>query len=357
LRLASVAERLGFSVVWVAEAYGSDAVSVLGHLSARTDRIDLGAAVLQIPARAPTMTAMTAATLDALSGGRFRLGLGVSGPQVSEGWYGVRFDDPIGRTREYVEVVRAAWSRGPVEHAGKHWMLPLPDGPGKALRLMLEPIRERIPLYLASLGPKNLALTGQVADGWLGLFPALDTLPEQIAAIAAGRAQVGRDMTGFDVAPSLPLVVGDDVSACADATRGFTALYVGGMGSRERNFYRDLAARMGYEADASAVQEAYLARRHAAAEAALPLAFLDAVALLGTRERIAERLAAYAAAGVTTLNVMVRHQTVEESEAALRTLAEAADSAGLPAGESFREQSSAQPVAAELRGGETCRQS
>jgi alkanesulfonate monooxygenase SsuD/methylene tetrahydromethanopterin reductase-like flavin-dependent oxidoreductase (luciferase family) len=164
-------------------------------------------------------------------------------------------------------------------------------------------------------------------------------------------------MTGFDVAPSLPLVVGDDVSACADATRGFTALYVGGMGSRERNFYRDLAARMGYEADASAVQEAYLARRHAAAEAALPLAFLDAVALLGTRERIAERLAAYAAAGVTTLNVMVRHQTVEESEAALRTLAEAADSAGLPAGESFREQSSAQPVAAELRGGETCRQS
>jgi F420-dependent oxidoreductase-like protein len=329
LRLAALAERLGFSVVWVAEAYGSDAVSVLGHLSARTDRIDLGAAVLQIPARAPTMTAMT----DALSGGRFRLGLGVSGPQVSEGWYGVRFDDPMGRTREYVEIVRAAWSRGPVEHAGKHWMLPLPDGPGKTLRLMLEPIRERIPLYLASLGPKNLALTGQIADGWLGLFPALDMLPEQIAAIAAGRAQVGLDMTGFDVAPSLPLVVGDDVAACADSTRAFTALYVGGMGSRERNFYRDLAARMGYEAAAAAVQEAYLARRHAAAESALPFEFLDSVALLGTRGRIAERLAAYAAAGVTTLNVMVRHPTVEESEAALYVLAAAAESAGLSAGE------------------------
>src|SRR5882757_7230732 len=317
--LALLAEELGFAVVWVAEAYGSDAATVLGHLTARTERIDLGAAVFQIPARAPTMTAMTAATLDALSDGRFRLGLGVSGPQVSEGWYGVRFDDPMGRTREYVEIVRAAWSRRRVEHVGRHWTLPLPDGPGKALHLTLHPARERIPVYLASLGPRNLALTGEIADGWLGLFPALDTLPEQLATIAAGRAEVGLDMTGFDVAPSLPLVVGDDVAACADATSAFTALYVGGMGSPERNFYRDLAGRMGYPEAAAAVQEAYLARRYADAEAALPLGFLDSVALLGPRERIADRLAGYAAAGVTTLNVWPRQETAAESAAALRT--------------------------------------
>jgi alkanesulfonate monooxygenase SsuD/methylene tetrahydromethanopterin reductase-like flavin-dependent oxidoreductase (luciferase family) len=205
----------------------------------------------------------------------------------------------------------------------------LPDGPGKALQLTLHPQRERIPIYLASLGPRNLTLTGEVADGWLGLFPSLETLPEQIATIAAGRATAGLDLTGFDVAPSLPLVVGPDLERCADATRKFTALYVGGMGSRERNFYNELACRMGYEKEAAAVQEAYLQRRHADAEAALPFGFLDSVALLGTKERIAERLAGYAAAGVTTLNVMVRQQTLPEVEAALRVLVEAAESAGV----------------------------
>jgi F420-dependent oxidoreductase-like protein len=326
---AVLAEQLGFDVVWVAEAYGSDAATVLGHLSARTERIGLGAAVFQIPARAPTMTAMTASTLDALSGGRFHLGLGVSGPQVSEGWYGVRFDDPLGRTREYVQIIRAAWTRRRVEHSGRHWTLPLPDGPGKALQLTLHPERDRIPIYLASLGPRNLALTGEIADGWLGLFPTPDTLPEQIATIAAGREAAGRDMTGFDVAPSLPLVVGPDPVECADATRRFTALYVGGMGSRERNFYNELASRMGYEKEAAAVQEAYLERRYADAEAALPFGFLDSVALLGPRERIAERLAGYAAAGVTTLNVMVRQQSAEQTAAALRALVEAAEAAAI----------------------------
>jgi len=329
LELAILAEKLGLAVVWVAEAYGSDAPTVLGHLTARTFRVELGSAVFQIPARAPTMTAMTAATLDVLSHGRFRLGLGVSGPQVSEGWYGVRFDDPLGRTREYIEIVRAAWTRQRVEHGGRHWTLPLPDGPGKALQLTLHPVRERIPIYLASLGPKNLTLTGEIADGWLGLFPAIDTLPEQIAVIAAGRAAVGLDLSGFDVAPSLPLVVGDDVAACADETRAFTALYVGGMGSSKQNFYRDLATHMGYGAQAAAVQEAYLQRRYAEAEAALPLGFLDSVALLGPRERIAERLAAYADVGVTTLNVSLRHPDLDVLAGWLRTLVEAAELAGV----------------------------
>lgn len=330
LQLAREAESLGFSVVWAAEAYGSDAATVLAWVAAQTSRIDVGSAVFQIPARAPTMTAMTAATLDTLSGGRFRLGLGVSGPQVSEGWYGVRFDAPLARTREYLAVVDAALARNRVTFQGRHWQLPLPDGPGKALHLTVHPVRERIPRYLGAVGPQNLRLTGETCDGWLGLFPSVRTLPAALAEVRSGRERAGRGLAGFDVAPTVPLVVGEDVERCADAVRPWAALYLGGMGSRKRNFYHDLAASMGYPAEADAVQEAYLDRRHADAAAAVPLAFLDETALLGGEQRIAERLAGYAAAGVTTLNVSVPYPAdAEVHRAALRTVAAALDRSGI----------------------------
>jgi F420-dependent oxidoreductase-like protein len=329
LRLARDADDLGLAVVWAAEAYGSDAPTVLAYVAAQPTSIDVGAAVFQIPARAPTMTAMTAATLDTLSGGRFRLGLGVSGPQVSEGWYGVRFDDPLGRTREYAAIVRAALSRERVTHSGSHWTLPLPDGPGKALHLTVHPVRDHIPLYLGAVGPKNLELTGEIADGWLGLFVSPDNLGASLELIEAGRARAGLTLDGFDVVPTVPLVTGDDVAACADRVRPHAALYVGGMGSRKTNFYNALARRMGYEEAATAVQDAYLERRYTDAAAAVPFEFLDATALLGPRERIAERMAAYAAAGVTTLNVSLHHGEGTDHRAALRVAAEALELSGV----------------------------
>jgi len=327
LALAVEAERLGYAVVWAAEAYGSDAPTVLAWVAAQTSTIDIGSAILQIPARTPAMTAMTAATLDTLSGGRFRLGLGVSGPQVSEGWHGVRFDKPLGRTREYVQVVRTALSGQKLRHDGEHYVLPLPDGPGKALQLTVHGARPELPIYLAAIGPKNLELTGEVADGWLGLFVTADDLAEQLAIIAAGRAKVGKDLTGFDVVPTAPLVPGVDWRACADSVRPYSALYVGGMGSRDKNFYHDQATRMGYGDAATVVQREYLARRYDAAMAALPVEFLDATALLGPVPRIAERMQALAEAGVTTLTVSVMPGT--DGMAALRAGADAIELAGV----------------------------
>src|SRR4051794_32044015 len=258
--MAQEADRLGYSVVWAAEAYGSDSPSMLAWIAGQTSQIDLGAAVMQIPARTPAMTAMTAATIDALSGGRFRLGLGVSGPQVSEGWHGVRFGKPLARTREYVDIVKLAVARKPVAYDGEFHQLPLPDGPGKALRLGFHPPREHIPIYLAAVGPKNLRLAGEIADGWLAVFYAPEHAGEQLGAIAAGRSARGLTLAGFDVVPSVPVVVGDDVAAGADLIRPHAALYVGGMGSREQNFYNALAARMGYADAARTVQDLYLGR-------------------------------------------------------------------------------------------------
>jgi F420-dependent oxidoreductase-like protein len=331
LALAQEAERLGFSVAWAAEAYGSDAATVLTWVAAHTERMDVGSAVFQIPARSPAMTAMTAATLDSLSGGRFRLGLGVSGPQVSEGWHGVRFDKPLGRTREYVEIVRRALRRERVSFAGQHYTLPLPDGPGKALKLTVHPVREHIPVYLAAVGPKNLELAGEIADGWLAIFFSPRYAAESLAGIAAGRATVGKDLTGFDVVPTVPLSVGPDVAACAEPVRGYAALYVGGMGSREKNFYNALARRMGYDEAATEIQDRYLAKDIAGAMAAVPLDFLDETALLGPRERLAERMQAYAETGVTTLTVAVFAASQPGRIEAIRTAAEALDLAGVGA--------------------------
>jgi len=329
LALAQEAERLGFSVVWAAEAYGSDSPSMLAWIAGQTSTIDVGSAVMQIPGRSPAMTAMTAATIDSLSGGRFRLGLGVSGPQVSEGWHGVRYDRPLARTREYIEIVKLALDRKVVAYDGRHYQLPLPDGPGKALRMTVHPIREHLPIYLAAVGPKNLELAGEATDGWLAIFYAPDFAAEQLASIAAGRAKVGLTMDGFDVVPSVPVVIGDDYAACAELVRWYAALYVGGMGSREKNFYNDLAVRMGYADAAREIQELYLSKRQRDAAAAVPLEFLDRTSLLGPVERIADKMRDLATSGVTTLAVSVFAGDREEGVRTLRQIGEALDRSGV----------------------------
>ncbi|WP_163506071.1 LLM class F420-dependent oxidoreductase [Fodinicola acaciae] len=331
LALAREADRLGYAVAWAAEAYGSDVPTVLSWVAAQTTRIDVGAAVMQIPARTPAATAMTAATLDTLSGGRFRLGLGVSGPQVSEGWHGVRFDHPLGRTREYVDIVRLALSRKRVAYDGRHYQLPLPDGPGKALQLTVHGARTEIPVYIASVGPKNLELTGEIADGWLAIFFAPDFAPEPLGQVRAGREKAGKTMEGFDVSASVALSIGDDIEACAEPVRPYPALYIGGMGSREKNFYNQLAVRMGYGEAAAKIQDLFLDRKYREAAAAVPLEFIDSTSLLGPKERIAEKMQAYAQIGVTTLNVSPAGNDMDVKIAALRTAAEALDLAGVAA--------------------------
>jgi F420-dependent oxidoreductase-like protein len=315
IELACEAERLGYDSAWTAEAWGTDAVTVLAWLAARTTTLKLGTGIMQIPARTPAMTAMTAATLDLMSGGRFLLGLGTSGPQVVEGWHGQPFGKPLTRTREYVEIVRAAIRRELVEHAGEHYEIPFvrdgATGLGKPLKLMLRPIRDEIPIYLAAIGPKNVALAVEIADGWLPIWVS----PERFRDVFGPALASARE--GFDVAAfSVPVVVGDDLQAARDAVKPHLALYVGGMGSRGQNYYNALVARYGYEAEASTIQELYLAGKKLEAIAAVPDALVDEVALVGTRERIADRLGAWRESGVTTL--VVRAHDAET----LRTMAE-----------------------------------
>jgi F420-dependent oxidoreductase-like protein len=312
--LVEEAERLGFDSVWVAEAWGTDAVSVLGWLAARTERIKLGSAIMQIPGRTPANAAMTAATLDLLSGGRVLLGLGTSGPQVVEGWHGQPWGKPLGRTREYVEIVRAALRREVVEHDGAHYRIPWDGdgatGLGKPLKLMLRPLRAEIPIYLAALGPKNVALAAEIADGWLPIFLA----PERFADAFGPSLADARD--DFEIAATASVLVGDDVAALRDALRPHVALYVGGMGAKGRNFYNALVRRYGWEAEAERIQELYLAGKRREAIAAVPDELVDSVSLVGPKERIAERLEAWRETPVTTL---VLGTTQPE---ALQTLAE-----------------------------------
>jgi F420-dependent oxidoreductase-like protein len=322
LVLVREAERLGYDSAWAAEAYGSDAATVLAWLAAQTSTIDLGSAIFQIPARSPAMTAMTAATLDQLSAGRFRLGLGLSGPQVAEGWHGQRYDRPLARTRDYLTVVRLALERKRVAYQGETLELPLPDGPGKALKLTITPMQQRLRIYLGAMGPRNLALAGELADGWLGFMYA----PEHAAGfrghLEQGAARVGRDLDGFDVAPTVQVHVGDDIDAARDVMRPFLALYVGGMGSRERNFYNDQARRYGFERQAAEVQEHYLAGRKQEAAAALPAELIDLITLCGPAGRVRERLAAFRESGVGTLIAAPSAWTHEERLHQLRQLAE-----------------------------------
>jgi F420-dependent oxidoreductase-like protein len=302
------AERLGYDSVWTAEAYGSDAVTPATWIAARTTRLHVGTAIMQIAARTPAMTAMTAMTLDALSGGRFRLGLGVSGPQVVEGWHGQAFGRPLRKTREYVDIVRAILRREkPVEYRGDVYQVPYagPDatGLGKPLKSILHG-RPDIPISLAAIGPKNVALAAEIADGWIPTFFSPRHMGMFLGWLEDGfRAAPGKSRERFEVMPSVGVVVGDDVTACRAPIKARLALYVGGMGARERNFYNQLACRYGYDEAAGRIQDLYLAGRKAEAEAAVPDALVDDVALCGPRERIRERLGAWKAAGVTTLMV------------------------------------------------------
>jgi F420-dependent oxidoreductase-like protein len=301
------AERLGYDSIWTAEAYGSDAVTPAAWIAARTSRIHVGTAIMQIAGRTPAMTAMTAMTLDALSGGRFRLGVGVSGPQVVEGWHGEPFGKPLKKTREYVDVVRAVLRREkPVEYHGEYYQIPYAGtdatGLGKPLKSILHP-RADLPIYLAAIGPKNVALTAEIADGWIPIFFSPKRMPMFRAWLDEGFRRAGRSAANFDIMPGVTVVLGDDVDKCRASVKSRLALYVGGMGARGKNFYNELAQRYGYEGPAKTIQDLYLSGKKAEAEAAVPDQLVDEVALCGPRERIKERLAEYEAAGVTTMMV------------------------------------------------------
>lgn len=306
ITIAQEAERLGYHSLWTAEAYGSDSVAPLVWLAAHTTRINVGTAIMQMPARTPAMTAMTAATIDLLTGGRFLLGIGASGPQVVEGWHGVVYGKLLTRTREYVEIVRTILKREqPLEHHGEYYDIPVQGGTGlgKPLKLIVHPLRNHIPIYVAAIGPKNVALAAEIADGWLPVFFS----PHRIAVFRKSldegfaRRSDGRTIADFDIAPTVSVVVGDDVDACRMKVKPNLALYVGGMGARGKNFYNELACRYGYEDAAKTIQDLYLAGKKNEAIAAVPDALVDEIALCGPPERIKDQLAVWKEAGVTTL--------------------------------------------------------
>ena len=322
LGLVREAEAVGFDSVWAAEAYGSDTATVLAWLAGQTERIKVGAAIFQMPARSPAMTAMTAATIDNLSNGRMLLGIGSSGPQVAEGWHGQRFAKQLQRTREYVAILRKALARERLEFEGDVYMLPLPDGPGKALKLTIAPVQERIPIYIAAIGPKNTQLTGEIADGWMPFFVSPEHMEDALALLREGAARAGREIDGsFDIAPNVNVCIDDDLDRARDVMRPFIALYVGGMGSRERNFYNAMVRRYGFEEAASEVQDLYLDGKKEEAAAALPVELIDQLTLCGPRDRVAERLAVYRDAGVGTLIVSPIAPTAESRGGIVRALA------------------------------------
>jgi F420-dependent oxidoreductase-like protein len=321
LEIVLEAERLGYDSVWAAEAYGSDVATILGWIAGQTERIKIGSSIFQMPGRSAAMTAMTAATLDQLSDGRMLLGIGSSGPQVSEGWHGVRFAKQLQRTREYIAVLRMALARERVEFHGETIDLPLPDGPGKALKLTIAPVQERIPIYLAAIGPKNTALAGEIADGWIPTLLSPEHLPELRTSLEEGAARAGRSLDGFDVAPTVNVNITDDIDAARDAMRPFIALYLGGMGSRQKNFYNTLVQRYGFEDAAREVQDLYLEGKKEEAAAALPAALIDLVSLVGPADRVRDRLRAFRDAGVGTLGVSPMAWTRGERIQQLRLVA------------------------------------
>ncbi|MGA2827513.1 MAG: LLM class F420-dependent oxidoreductase [Streptosporangiaceae bacterium] len=302
-------EKAGLGIVFVPEAYSYDAVSQLGYIAAKTERLELASGIFQLYSRTPALTAMTAAGLDYVSNGRFTLGLGASGPQVIEGWHGVPYDAPVGRTRELIEICRMVWRRERLSYDGRYYQLPLPadqgTGLGKPLKLINHPVRERIPIMVASVGPKNVALTAELAEGWQPFF----YLPEKAgevwgAPMAEGMAKRDPALGPLDVVAQAPLMIGADVAAYRDLARPFFALYIGGMGARGKNFYHTLAHRLGYGAAADQIQDAYLDGRKAEAEALVPTELLEKTSLIGPEGYVRERLAAFRAAGATTLTVI-----------------------------------------------------
>jgi F420-dependent oxidoreductase-like protein len=314
------AERLGFDSIWTAEAYGSDCLTPLAWWGAATDRMKLGTAIVQMSARQPAATAMAAMTLDHLSGGRFILGLGVSGPQVVEGWYGMPFAKPLARTREYIGILREIWARkGPVTAPGPSYPLPLPDGTGlgKPLKASIHPLREDIPIYLGAEGPKNIALCAELCDGWLALFfsPAHQHL--YTGSLQEGFAREGarRSAADFEVAATVPFIVSDDLDAVADSLRPFYALYFGGMGAKGTNFHANVPIAMGYEREVDEIAELYLSGRKEEAAAKIPRDLIEAMALIGPREKIRDDLERWRESIVTTL-------LISGDAATLRTAAE-----------------------------------
>ena len=302
-------EKAGLGIVFVPEAYSYDAVSQLGYIAAKTDRLGIASGIFQLYSRTPALTAMTAAGLDYVSNGRFTLGIGASGPQVIEGWHGVPYDAPVGRTRELIEICRMVWRRERLSYDGRYYKLPLPPalgtGLGKPLKLINHPVRERIPIMVAAVGPKNVALTAELAEGWQPFF----YLPEKAAEVwgepvAEGMAKRDPALGPLDVVAQAPLMIGDDVTGYRDLARPFFALYIGGMGARGRNFYHTLAHRLGYGAAADQIQDAYLDGRKAEAETLVPAELLEQTSLIGPEGYVRERLAAFREAGATTLTVI-----------------------------------------------------
>ncbi len=301
VELAQLADELGLDSVWISEAWGQDAVSVLGLLAGKTERVALGSGLMQIPARQPAATAMAAATLDVLTGGRFRLGLGVSGPQVSEGWYGVPFRRPLRRTREYVEIVRKVLAReAPLEHDGDEWTLPLPDGLGKPLKLLAKPVSD-VPIYLGAIGPKAVEQVGEIADGWLPFLLNPREPDFLLDPLRAGVEKAGRSLEEIDIAPVVPVSIHEDIDEARNLSKPWLAFYLGAMGAKEKNFYVDVAAEYGHGDSAREVQERFLAGDRMGAAAAVTPELIDAACIATTPAGLDEKLAAYEAAGVDTL--------------------------------------------------------
>jgi F420-dependent oxidoreductase-like protein len=324
LRLAQEADSLGYDSIWAAEAYGSDAATVMAWLATNTSQAKIASGIFQMPARTPAMTAMTAATLDNISGGRMVLGLGMSGPQVVEGWHGQPFDHQLQRTREYVAVVRKALARETVTHDGEFYSVPRPGGPGKPLKLIIEPVQKKIPIYLAAIGPKNTALAAEIADGWLPTLFAPDHVDVFRPSLDEGTKRGRRSLDDIDIAPMTSVAISDAVDKARDLMRPYLALYIGGMGSRKKNFYNELVTRYGYGDAARKVQDLYLDRKYDEAMAALPADLIEKISLCGSKDAVAERLDAYREAGVGTLLVTPMAANVDERIQILRDLAELA---------------------------------
>jgi F420-dependent oxidoreductase-like protein len=318
-------EKAGLDIVFVPEAYSYDAVSQLGYLAAVTERVELASGIMQLYSRTPTLTAMTAAGLDYVSEGRFSLGIGASGPQVIEGWHGVPYDAPVGRTRETIEICRAVWRREVLSYDGAYYQIPLPPGQGtglgKALKLINHPVRDRIPIILAALGPKNVELAAELAEGWEPIFYYPEKAGEVWgSSLAAGRAKRDPTLPPLDVFAQTGLAIGEDVTGLIDLIRPVQALYIGGMGARGRNFYNNLAVRYGYGKEAAAIQDAYLAGRKDEAAALIPQDLLEHVSLIGPKSFVAERVAAMRESGVTTLNVAPMASTHAERVALIEQI-------------------------------------
>src|SRR5436190_1040699 len=330
VEIVRAAERAGFDSVWAAESYGSDVVSVLAWLAAQPESIQLGAAIMQVPARAPAAAAMAGCSIDALSGGRFIFGFGPSGPQVSEGWYGVPYAKPWGRTREYIEIVRKIVARdGRLEYDGQHYKLPLPDGEGKALKLNFHPIRNHIPIFVGAIGRKSVEMAAEICDGWIPIFSS----PEAFQAtwgehLEAGLAKGGRSRDQLEVSPTVQVAIDGDLDAARSVVKAGLLLYLGGMGSRKTNFYVDLTHRFGYGEVADTVQSLYLDGKREEAYNEIPDELVDATALVGTEAEVSDRLERYVVAGVDRLIVS---PISPEPEQRLRTVDRLAALAGVAA--------------------------